>query len=66
VGTQFVRETPGILVVGVKMLISVFTKFSVRMWAEFVWLWRVKAGSLLWLCGCTLGFDKFESILTSC
>ena len=35
------------------------------MWTEFVWLWRGRAGSLLWLWVWTLGFHKFENILTS-
>ncbi len=64
-GEEFVRETVENLVVGGKMFISALTKFSVRMWTEFVWLWRGRAGSLLWLWVWSLGFDKFENILTS-
>jgi hypothetical protein len=60
-GAQFVRGTVENLVVGGNMLISVLNKFSVRMCAEFVWLWRGKAGSLLWLWVWTLGSDKFEN-----
>ena len=45
-GEEFVRGT---VEKGGKMLISVLTRFKVRMWTEFVRLWRGKAGSLPWL-----------------
>jgi hypothetical protein len=45
-GAQFVREAVENLVVGGKMLISFLIKFSVRMRAVFLWLWRGKAVSL--------------------
>jgi len=35
-GAEFVRGTVENLVVGGKMLLSVLTKFSLRMWTEFV------------------------------
>ena len=46
---EFGRKTVENLIVGGKMLISVFSKYSVRMWTEFVWLRIGKTRRLLWM-----------------
>jgi hypothetical protein len=46
---EFGRKTVENLIVGGKMFISVFSKYSVRMWTEFVWLRIGTTRRLLWM-----------------